>query len=57
MLRTRTRRLGLSVLAGAATIAATLTPVLAHAAGTYTLQILPDQGESAIYNFVNSAKS
>ncbi|HEY2698042.1 MAG TPA: phospholipase D-like domain-containing protein [Pseudonocardiaceae bacterium] len=57
MLRTRTRRLGLSVLAGAATIAASLTPVLAHAAGTYTLQILPDQGESAIYNFVNTAKS
>ena len=58
MLRTRTRRLGLSVLAGAATIAASLaTPMLAHAAGTYTLQILPDQGESAIYNFVNTAKS
>ena len=57
MLRTRTRRLGLSVLAGAATIAASLTPVMAHAAGTYTLQILPDQGESAIYNFVNTAKS
>jgi hypothetical protein len=31
--------------------------MLAHAAGTYTLQILPDQGESAIYNFVNTAKS
>ncbi len=57
MLRTRSRRLGLSVLAGAATIAATLAPGLAHAAGTYTLQILPDQGESAIYNFINSAKS
>ena len=57
MLRTRTRRLGLAVLTGAATIAASLTPVLAHAAGTYTLQILPDQGESAIYNFINTAKS
>ena len=57
MLRNRTRRLGLTVLAGAATIAASLTPVLAHAAGTYTLQILPDQGESAIYNFVNTATS
>jgi hypothetical protein len=27
----------------------------AHAAGTYSLLILPDQGESAIYSFVNSA--
>jgi hypothetical protein len=29
----------------------------AHAAGTYSLLILPDQGENAIYNFVNSATS
>jgi hypothetical protein len=33
------------------------TSVTAHAAGTYSLLILPDQGESAIYNFVNSATS
>jgi hypothetical protein len=31
--------------------------VTAHAAGTFSLLILPDQGESAIYNFVNSATS
>lgn len=29
----------------------------AQAAGTYSLLILPDQGENAIYNFVNSATS
>jgi hypothetical protein len=29
----------------------------AHAASNYTLLTLPDQGETAIYNFVNSAKT
>jgi hypothetical protein len=29
----------------------------AHAASSYSLLILPDQGENAIYNFVNSAAS
>jgi hypothetical protein len=33
-------------------------PAAAHAAtGTYALLTLPDQGESQIYNFVNSATS
>ncbi|TQF07195.1 hypothetical protein E6W39_07560 [Kitasatospora acidiphila] len=38
-------------------MAAVLVPTAAaHAAtGTYSLVVLPDQGESAIYNFVNSA--
>ncbi|MFJ5921795.1 phospholipase D-like domain-containing protein [Kitasatospora sp. NPDC092948] len=52
-----TRRL-LRTLAAGATVAATaLAPVTAgHAAtGTYTLVVLPDQGENAIYNLVNSA--
>ncbi|MFJ8440791.1 phospholipase D-like domain-containing protein [Kitasatospora griseola] len=52
-----TRRL-LRTLAAGATVAATaLAPATAgHAAtGAYTLVVLPDQGESAIYNLVNSA--
>ncbi|GGQ69588.1 phospholipase D-like domain-containing protein [Kitasatospora griseola] len=52
-----TRRL-LRTLAAGATVAATaLAPVAAgHAAtGAYTLVVLPDQGESAIYSLVNSA--
>jgi hypothetical protein len=32
-----------------------LVAIPAHAAGTYSLLILPDQGESAIYNFISSA--
>ncbi|MBO0804601.1 MAG: hypothetical protein J2P25_16195 [Nocardiopsaceae bacterium] len=43
-----------AVLAGAGFLA---TSIPAHAASDYTLQILPDQGESAIYNFVNTATS
>ncbi|WP_404867841.1 phospholipase D-like domain-containing protein [Kitasatospora griseola] len=52
-----TRRL-LRTLAAGATVAATaLAPATAgHAAtGAYTLVVLPDQGESAIYGLVNSA--
>ena len=53
------RRLSCAVaailLATAGGVAA--TSVTAHAAGTYSLLILPDQGENAIYNFVNSATS
>ncbi len=33
-----------------------LTASPAHAATTYSLLILPDQGESQIYNFINSAQ-
>ena len=54
-----TRRIGL-VAAAAATAAATALGAVpaAHAAtGTLSLLILPDQGETQIYNFVNSAKS
>ncbi|HEV2638847.1 MAG TPA: phospholipase D-like domain-containing protein [Actinocrinis sp.] len=40
-----------------AAVGAALAPLPAHAAGTYSLLILPDQGESAIYSFINSAKS
>ncbi|MDH6133760.1 hypothetical protein P3T37_003158 [Kitasatospora sp. MAA4] len=52
-----TRRALVTLAAGATAAAAALVPVsAAHAAaGTYSLVILPDQGESAIYNFVNSA--
>ncbi|WP_329570218.1 putative Ig domain-containing protein [Kitasatospora sp. NBC_01266] len=52
-----TRRALISLAAGATAAASVLAPVAAaHAAtGTYSLVILPDQGESAIYNFVNSA--
>ncbi|KDN81644.1 phospholipase D-like domain-containing protein [Kitasatospora cheerisanensis] len=51
------RRL-LRTLAASATVAATVLAPLtaAHAAGSaYTLVILPDQGENAIYDLVNSA--
>ncbi|MGC0315062.1 putative Ig domain-containing protein [Kitasatospora acidiphila] len=52
-----TRRLLTTLAAGATSMAAVLVPTAAaHAAtGTYSLVVLPDQGESAIYNFVNSA--
>ncbi|WP_344571218.1 phospholipase D-like domain-containing protein, partial [Kitasatospora viridis] len=51
------RRLLRTVAAGATAMAAVLVPAAAsHAAtGTYSLVVLPDQGENAIYNFVNSA--
>lgn len=34
-----------------------LAPAAAHAASTYSLVVLPDQKEGAIYDFVNSAKN
>ncbi len=49
------RRLIRTLAAGALASATALAPTTAHAAGAYSLVILPDQGESAIYNFVNSA--
>jgi hypothetical protein len=53
------RRISLTLaavtLAAAGGLAASAIP--AHAAATYSLLILPDQGENAIYNFVNSATS
>ncbi len=51
-----TRRL-ISTLAAGVTVAAAalVSATAALAAGTYSLVILPDQGESPIYNFVNSA--
>ncbi|MEY9871441.1 hypothetical protein ABH931_000914 [Streptacidiphilus sp. MAP12-33] len=52
------RRRLIRTLTAAATVAtAAILPgaVTAHAAGNYSLVVLPDQGESAIYNFVNSA--
>jgi phosphatidylserine/phosphatidylglycerophosphate/cardiolipin synthase-like enzyme len=52
-----TRRLLTTLAVGATSMAAVLIPSAgAHAAtGTYSLVVLPDQGESGIYNFVNSA--
>ncbi|GAA1906094.1 putative Ig domain-containing protein [Streptantibioticus ferralitis] len=50
-----TRRLRRVLVAGAIAAASALVPTTAHAASAYSLVILPDQGESAIYNFVNSA--
>ena len=54
-----TRRLGLAVVAAAtAAVTALGAGTAAHAAtGTLSLLILPDQGETQIYNFVNAAKS
>ncbi len=70
MFREVRRRLG-AIVAAAAAVALALgvsvparalvdIPAAAHpaaATGTYTLLTLPDQGESQIYNFVNSATS
>jgi phosphatidylserine/phosphatidylglycerophosphate/cardiolipin synthase-like enzyme len=51
-----TTRRGLATLAAAAVTALTgLAASPAHAATADTLLILPDQGESAIYSFINSA--
>jgi hypothetical protein len=47
-------------IVAAIVIAMTLSlflPFAANAAGTYSLLVLPDQGENAIYNFINSATS
>ena len=52
------RRFSLAVAAVTLAAAGGLaTGSQAHAASDYSLLILPDQGESAIYNFVNSATS
>jgi PLD-like domain/Putative Ig domain len=52
------RRFSLAVAAAAlATAGGLAAGIPAHAAGSYSLLILPDQGENAIYNFVNSATS
>ncbi|MBS2537987.1 putative Ig domain-containing protein [Catenulispora sp. NF23] len=56
MLRSAIRRVGLGVVATATAASGALLVVpAAHAAGTYNLLILPDQGENAIYNFINTA--
>jgi phosphatidylserine/phosphatidylglycerophosphate/cardiolipin synthase-like enzyme len=60
MLRAVTRRVLLTLAASTlaiSAIAATagLAAVPAQAASSYSLLILPDQGETAIYNFINSA--
>ncbi|MDH6115047.1 hypothetical protein P3T36_007336 [Kitasatospora sp. MAP12-15] len=53
---TATRRLSLTLAAGVTAAATILAPAAAHAVTpSYSLVVLPDQGESAIYNFVNSA--
>ncbi|HEX4789190.1 MAG TPA: phospholipase D-like domain-containing protein [Actinospica sp.] len=49
------RRLGALLAAGTTAAALALAPTAAHAAGTYSLLVLPDQGESQIYSFINSA--
>jgi PLD-like domain/Putative Ig domain len=60
MLRTVTRCALAAVAAGSLAAAALVAAGLAapaQAASGYSLLILPDQGESAIYNFINSATS
>ncbi len=53
--RSFTRGLLVTITASILAAMSMLVAGPAHAAGTYSLLILPDQGESAIYNFVNSA--
>jgi hypothetical protein len=55
MTQTGPHRVRLAVAAVLAVVVSTLVPSAAHAAGTYSLLVLPEQGESAIYNFINSA--
>jgi hypothetical protein len=58
MHRTGIRRVSLALAAAAALTVGGLCGVsTAHAASDFSLLILPDQGENAIYNFVNSATS
>src|SRR2546426_427253 len=49
------RRLGLALAVGGTSLAIAVAPTAAQSASTYTLQTLPDQGESAIDSFVASA--
>ena len=52
------RRISSILAAGCLATAGCLAAAIpAHAAGTLSLLILPDQGENAIYNFVSSATS
>ncbi|WP_236573340.1 phospholipase D-like domain-containing protein [Streptomyces sp. GS7] len=53
---TPTRRLIPTLAVGALAAAAAVVPATAHAASPFSLVILPDQKEGAIYDFVNSAK-
>ncbi|MFL6115549.1 MAG: hypothetical protein ACJ786_30015 [Catenulispora sp.] len=55
MLRSAFHRVGPGMVAIATAASAALLAPAAHAAGTYNLLVLPDQGESAIYSFINSA--
>src|SRR5271155_5609399 len=58
MPRTSMRRVSLAVATAALVTMSGLSGVsTAHAASDFSLLILPDQGENAIYNFVNSATS
>src|ERR1700677_3247291 len=58
MPRTGMRRVSLAVATAALVTMSGLSGVsTAHAASNFSLLILPDQGENAIYNFVNSATS
>lgn len=54
MSRKSTRLVSLVAALGCTLAGVVLAPA-AHAAGTYTLQVLPDQGESQIYSFINAA--
>jgi hypothetical protein len=58
MPRTGMRRVSLAVATAALVTMSGLSGVsTAHAASDFSLLILPDQGENAIYNLVNSATS
>ncbi|HEY3868249.1 MAG TPA: putative Ig domain-containing protein [Actinocrinis sp.] len=51
------RRIPMLLAAGFAAAATLMAAGPAQAAGTYSLLVLPDQGETQIYNFVDSATS
>lgn len=52
-----TRRLSLALTACATAAVTALATGTAHAAGTYSLLVFPDQSHTSVYDFINSATS
>jgi phosphatidylserine/phosphatidylglycerophosphate/cardiolipin synthase-like enzyme len=57
MSRSVKRRIALALTAGATAAVTAMVTGTAQAAGTYSLLVFPDQSHSAVYDFINSAKT
>ncbi|MBM9505102.1 phospholipase D-like domain-containing protein [Actinacidiphila acididurans] len=55
--RSAKRRIALALTACATAAVTAVTTATAQAAGTYSLLVFPDQGHTAVYDFINSATS